>query len=90
MVNKHDMNQIDMLKHKLKNEFDINDIGLAKNILGIDIRRDRSTRSLFLSQEGYIIKVLDIFGMLNSKPVLTLLTTHIKLSSQQCPSFDYE
>lgn len=49
MVNKHDMNQIDMLKHKLKNEFDINDIGLAKNILGIDIRRDRSTRSLFLS-----------------------------------------
>lgn len=84
------MNRIDMLKQQLKNEFDINDLGLARNILGMDIRRDRSTRSLFLSQEGYLIKVLDRFGMLNSKSVHTLLTAHFKLSSQQCPNFDYE
>lgn len=53
------MNRIDMLKQQLKNEFDMKDLGLAKNILGMDLRREKSTRSLFLSQEGYIIKLLD-------------------------------
>lgn len=54
-----DMNQIDILKQQLKNELDMKDLGLAKNILGMDLRREKSTRSLFLSQEGYIIKLLD-------------------------------
>lgn len=45
----------------------------------MDIHRDRVTGALFLSQERYINKVLDRFGLLNSKPILTSLGARFKL-----------
>ncbi|KAH9806493.1 hypothetical protein KPL71_002780 [Citrus sinensis] len=51
--------EIKRLKNMLKAEFEINDLGNAKRILGMDIIRDRSAGTLFLSQEKYIKKVLE-------------------------------
>ena len=42
-------------------EFEMKDLGYAKRILGINIIRDRATGTLFVSQERYILKVLDRF-----------------------------
>ena len=82
------MSLIEDLKHKLKGEFDIKDLGPAKKILGMQLHRNRNTGPLFLSQEEYIIRVLDKSGIANSKPVQTPLAPHFGLSEQLCPKVE--
>jgi hypothetical protein len=76
------------LKAQLSSEFEIKDLGAAKKILGMEITRDIKSGLLFLSQHGYIQKVLHHFNMHDSKPVSTLIAPHFKLSSSQSPSTD--
>ncbi|CAL9119102.1 unnamed protein product [Musa textilis] len=45
------------------------DMGPTKQILGIQISRDRKNRKIWLSQEKYIEKVLERFSMSNAKLV---------------------
>ncbi|KAK9179751.1 hypothetical protein WN943_028956 [Citrus x changshan-huyou] len=84
------MKLIDLLKQQLRDKFDMKDLGPAKKILGVEMIRNRTTRTLFLSQEKYVNKVLEKFGMLNCKPVSTPMAAHFRLSSQQCPSTESE
>ena len=72
--------EVQTLKSLLGSEFEMKDLGAAEKILGMEIRRDRDQRKLFLYQEGYILKVLKRFGMNASKPVSTPLTSSIRLS----------
>jgi hypothetical protein len=58
------MKEITTLKAQLISEFEMKDLGPAKKILGIEIKRDRKSSLLFLSQEKYIEKVLHRFNML--------------------------
>ncbi|KAL4368326.1 hypothetical protein GQ457_05G026720 [Hibiscus cannabinus] len=48
---RHDKKKIDALKKALSNSFAMKDLGSAKQILGINIIRDRSKKFLWLSQE---------------------------------------
>lgn len=64
------------------------DLGPTKRILGVELIRNRTTKTLFLSQEKYVIKVLDKCGMINYKPVSTPLAAHFRLSFLQCPDID--
>ncbi|KAE8727716.1 putative ribonuclease H protein [Hibiscus syriacus] len=64
--------------------------GAAKKILGMEICRDRDSRKLWLSQWGYVEKMLERFMMSSAKPVSTPLANHFKLSSEQCPKTDKE
>ncbi|KAH9736371.1 hypothetical protein KPL71_018077 [Citrus sinensis] len=73
--------EIERLKNLLKAEFEMKDLGNAKRILGMDIIRDRSAGTLFLSQEKYIKKVLERFEMQDCKPVQTPLGPQFKLSA---------
>lgn len=68
------------VKVELYKEIDMKDLGVNSGILGIDIRRDRKQTRLCLSQETYMKKILDKFGMSNSKHVLTLINPHYNLS----------
>nr|GEU84070.1 putative polyprotein [Tanacetum cinerariifolium] len=61
------------------------DLGAAKRILGMEIRRDRKMGKLILSQTDYISKVLKKFNMSSCKPVPTQLASHFKLSSHEFP-----
>ncbi|MBW0577053.1 hypothetical protein O181_116768 [Austropuccinia psidii MF-1] len=47
------------------------DLGEIVYVLGIKVTRNRVDRTIYLSQELYIHKILDEFGMLNCKPVST-------------------
>ncbi|CAA0806530.1 Probable prolyl 4-hydroxylase 11 [Striga hermonthica] len=71
-------------------EFEMKDLGAAKKILGMEIHRDRGSKKLWLSQKGYVEKVLQRFGMNEAKPVSTPLANHFKLSADQCPKSDKE
>nr|GEZ44442.1 retrovirus-related Pol polyprotein from transposon TNT 1-94 [Tanacetum cinerariifolium] len=73
------------LKHQLRNDFDMKDLGAAKRILGMEIQRDQKMVKLTLSQTDYIPKVLKKFNMSSCKPVPTPLAPHFKLSSHECP-----
>ena len=78
------------LKSLLSSEFDMKGLGATKKILGIEIHRDRGVGKLWLSQKGYLKKVLERFSMLDAKPVSTPLSAHFKLSSELCPSSNEE
>ena len=69
----------------LKREFEMKDLGRAKRILGIKIKRDRDKKLLFLSQEMYLKKVLNRFRMSDAKLVSTPLSQQFKLSMDQAP-----
>ena len=70
--------------------FDVKDLGAARQILGMDIFRDRSNGKLWLSKNKYIEKILLRFGVNNVKPVSIPLASHFKLSSSLCPNTNEE
>eukprot|EP00253_Pinus_taeda_P029535 PITA_29535 len=86
----HDKNNINRLKKDLGRKFAMKDLGLAQQILGMWIMRDRKKKRLWPSQEKYIKKVLNRFNMKDAKPVGTPLAAHFKLSTELCPSDDKE
>ena len=62
----YDMQEIQKLKERLNDGFEMKDLGNAKRILGMDIMRDRNKGELFLSQQGYLRKVVERFKMKES------------------------
>ena len=82
--------EIDRLKAQLGKEFETKDLGVAKKILGMEITRERSSRKLFLTQKGYIERVIERFGMKGAKSVVTPLAPHFRLSSKQSPVTEEE
>ncbi|KAG8471931.1 hypothetical protein CXB51_036977 [Gossypium anomalum] len=85
-----DKGEIRKVKAQLSEEFEMKDLGPAKKILGVEILRDRKISKLYLSQKGYIEKVLCRFNMQSAKPVSTPLAAHFRLSSALSPQSDDE
>nr|KYP38279.1 Retrovirus-related Pol polyprotein from transposon TNT 1-94 [Cajanus cajan] len=77
-------------KRFLIKNFEMKDLGEVSFVLGIKILRDRSHGIIRLSQENYIDKVLDRFGMKDSKPGDTPIAKGDKFSLKQCPNNDLE
>ena len=72
--------EINNLKKQLSKQFEMKDLGVAKQILGMRIIRDKANGTLKLSQSKFVMKVLSKFNMNEVKPVSTLLDSHFKLS----------
>ncbi|MFS7913141.1 putative RNA-directed DNA polymerase [Helianthus anomalus] len=87
-----DMKEISRLKKQMSKEFEMKDLGPAKQILGMSITRSKKDGSVTLSQEKYIGKVLERFGMNSekTKPRNTPLGSHLKLTKEQCPRTEEE
>ena len=85
-----DHGEVQELKWVMSSEFDMNDLGEAKRILGIKIDRDKRRCQSNISQGSYVHKVLERFGMETTKPVLTPTAAHMKLSVQQSPKDEVE
>ena len=56
-------------KRELATKFEIKDIGLMHYFLGLEVWQ--RPREIFLSQEKYIVKLLERFGMVDCKSVST-------------------
>jgi len=82
--------EIDKLKQQLSKQFEMKDLGAAKQILGMRIIRDKDKGILKLSQTEYVKKVISRFSMDNAKPVSTPLGNHFKLSKDQSPQIELE
>ena len=83
-----DVSLINKLKSDLFKSFDMKDLGPTKQMLGMKIERDRKARRLWLSQEAYVEKVLERFGMKNAKPASTPLVSLHRLSKEMSPTTD--
>ena len=67
------------------------DLGEAKKILGMEIKRDRHSKKLYLSQKEYLKRVLKRFGMnKKTKSVSTPFAPHFKLSDVMSPNNEAE
>lgn len=74
----------------LSKNFDMKDMGEASYAIGIKIHRDRTHCILGLSQETYINKVLEGFGMKDCPPSVAPIVKDDKLTLDQCPKNDLE
>ncbi|KAL9266853.1 Retrovirus-related Pol polyprotein from transposon TNT 1-94-like protein, partial [Drosera capensis] len=90
LVTGQDAQMIAMLKKELSEAFDMKDMGQARQILGMQITRDRKAKRLWLSQEKYVERVLKRFNMNGAKVVSCPLPSHLKLSKKICPSTEKE
>ncbi|KAL9268686.1 Retrovirus-related Pol polyprotein from transposon TNT 1-94-like protein, partial [Drosera capensis] len=86
----NDMCILHETKKFLSSNFEMKDLGKASFVLGIHIHRERSRGILGLSQKSYIDKVLERFGMQNSKPGNTPVAKGDKFSLNQCPKGNLE
>lgn len=77
-------------KRMLSKFFDMKDLGETSFVLGIEIHKDRSRRSLGLSQRAYIDRILERFNMHDCKPGIAPVVKGDKLSLSQCPNSDFE
>nr|GEX87090.1 zinc knuckle CX2CX4HX4C [Tanacetum cinerariifolium] len=75
-------------KSSLKKEFDMKELGEAKQIIGMEIVRDRSRKIRRVSQSGYVSKVLINFRVDNEKSVMIPLDGHFKRSLKDYPVRD--
>ena len=85
-----DRSEVDKLKALLSSEFKMKDLGPARKILGMQIKRDVKEGKLWLSQPKYGRKVLAKHNMADAKAVSTPLASHFKLSAAFCPTSETE
>jgi len=69
----------------LSTHFKLRDLGPTTELLGIKIDRNRTKRSLTISQPQYCAEMLSRYGMGDSKPVSTPMTPGLCLSREQSP-----
>ena len=65
---------LELIEH-FKREIKVVNLGEPKRYLGIEINRDRKNKRIVLGQSEYCGKVLERFGMANSKPQDTPMAT---------------
>ena len=81
------LNQIDWIRTKLNQEFDMTDLGEIHTFLGLEIERNRSCCTLFLSPRQYIYRILHDHGMRHCNPVNSPADPHIRLENSS-PIFE--
>ena len=84
----NDKEIIQDLKTKLSSKFDMKDLGSANYILGMEIKRDREKRKLWLNQRKYVETILQRFNMQDSKSVKVPIPVGVRLSAELFDQMD--
>jgi len=74
---------VNWIRLKLCGEFSMTDLGKLRNFLGLEIKGNRSRRTLLLSQERYVQRILAAHGMLDCIPSSTPADPHIRLEKSK-------
>jgi len=70
-------------KTEMSKRYEMKDLGELHFILGLQVKRDRSARTLHLSQKQYINTVLERFDMLGCKPAKSPLRSKTVMSLRE-------
>ena len=68
-----------LFKAQLREHWEISDLGSAKFALGIAIERDRTNRSICLSQTALIDRIVEQFGQMDAHPVDTPMVAGLQI-----------
>lgn len=71
--------EIKRLKSHLSVRFEVKDLGTVKRCLGLEFSRKKD--AVTISQKGYLLDVLNKFGMSECRPVATPMEPGVKLSA---------
>ena len=77
---------IDAFKAGLRKHVEVTDLGELHWMLGIEVKRDRASGTIHLSQRSYIDSILRRFGFEDTKPVSTPFDTQVRLTLEQAPA----
>ncbi|KAJ3475523.1 hypothetical protein NLI96_g11784 [Meripilus lineatus] len=72
------------LKDRIKAEVECVDSGDLSWMLGIEIKRDRSARTISFSQHAYLDQILARYGFVDLRPLVTPVDPHVTLDTSQC------
>jgi hypothetical protein len=81
---------IQYVKTRLSSKFDMKDFCVANFILGMEIKRDRENKKLWLNQRKYIKTILQRFNMQERKLVRVSIHVGVKLYVDRCPKTQEE
>jgi hypothetical protein len=81
---------ITAFKKDLQKHFEISDMGDVHWLLGIELTRDRESRTIALSQRSYIDSILRDFKMTDCNAVMTLMEKGAVFTHDQCPRTETE
>ncbi len=81
---------ITKFKRRIAEYVKITDLGELHWLLGLEIKRDREQRTLYLSQRAYIASIILRYNFDDLKPVSSPMETNIHLSITQSPSSSEE
>lgn len=76
-------NKMDLI---LGTQFDMNELGAVKFMLGMLVSHDLNAHTISISQPGLIAKILEDFKMTNCHPVPTPLNKNVIISPKLSPS----
>ena len=79
------MDIIKEVKKKLSSKFDMKDLSATNFIIGMEIKRYREYRYLWLNHTKYIETILKRFNMHDCKPVKVPIPVGARLIVEQCP-----
>lgn len=85
-----DLASVNNIKQRLMATFDVRDLGAATYFLGMEILRDRQTRTLQLTQRGMAGNIVSKYGMSEAKFKSTPMSTSVKLTSEGGEVLDKE
>lgn len=77
-------------KASLAKHVEITDLGELHWLLGIEIRRERERRLIYLSQRSYLDSIIARYGFQDLKPVSIPMDPNVRLTSAQSPSTTQE
>ncbi|KAJ8468724.1 hypothetical protein ONZ45_g17140 [Pleurotus djamor] len=66
-------------KREIATKFEISDLGELKQIVGLEVSRDRAKGTMKLSQSRYIECIVERFGMMNSHAVRMPMDPNVRL-----------
>ena len=78
---------INILLKQMQLKFDVT-IGNASYYVGMQIKRDRANKSIFVNQSAYLKKVIDKFGMTDAKGLKIPADPNIHLAKTESASAD--
>lgn len=77
---------IDDYRERFNRRYSLTNLGPINWLLGIEVVRNRTARTIALSQQNYIAAMLERFQLSDAQAMLIPMDPNISFSREQCPS----
>ena len=80
LIASSNMKLLEWIETQFKMKFNMKDLREAKTCLGFEIKRDRASKRLWLTQTGFARKIVERFGLSNAKSMSTPMGVYNNIS----------